>query len=100
MLRYDALPLELIEMATTIPPQSDPQGETREVKEVELLRVLISRAGRQVSAQWSLHPQIKQDLKAEEIKEVTALMSQVTDIVGKRFAEILAAAEPDRPGTA
>jgi hypothetical protein len=47
-----------------------------------------------------LHPQIKQDLKAEEIKEVTELMTQVTGLVGKRFAEILAAAEPDRPGTA
>ena len=81
-------------------PQGDPQGDEPAVKEVELLRVLISRAGRQVSAQWALHPQIKQDLKAEEIKEVTELMSQVTGIVGKRFAEILAAAEPDRPGTA
>ena len=87
-------------MATRTSPEGDPQGETKSVKEVELLRVLISRAGRQVSAQWALHPQLKQDLKAEEIKVVTELMSQVTGIVGKRFAEILAAAEPDRPGTA
>ncbi|HEX3203204.1 MAG TPA: hypothetical protein VHQ67_00550 [Nitrospiraceae bacterium] len=87
-------------MATKASPEGDPQGETKTVKEVELLRVLISRAGRQVSAQWALHPQLKQDLKAEEIKVVTELMSQVTGIVGKRFAEILAAAEPDRPGTA
>ena len=87
-------------MATKTSPPGDPHEEARTVKEVELLRVLISRAGHQVSAQWALHPQIKQDLKAEEIKEVTELMSQVTGIVGKRFAEILAAAEPDRPGTA
>ena len=88
-------------MATTkTSPQDDPHEEPQTVKEVELLRVLISRAGRQVSAQWALHPQIKQDLKAEEIKEVTELMTQLTGIVGKRFAEILAAAEPDRPGTA
>ena len=87
-------------MATKASSQDDPNEETRTVKEVELLRVLIARAGRQVSAQWALHPQIKQDLKPEEIKEVTELMSQVSGIVGKRFAEILAAAEPDRPGTA
>ena len=87
-------------MAMKTSPEGDPKGDTTSVKEVELLRVLISRAERQVSAQWALHPQLKQDLNAEELKEVGELMSQVTGIVGKRFAEILAAAEPDRPGTA
>jgi hypothetical protein len=100
MVRYDAVIRSPAQMATKTSPQDEPGGDARTVKEVELLRVLISRAGRQVSAQWALHPQIKQDLKAEEIKEVTELMSQVTGIVGKRFAEILAAAEPDQPGTA
>ena len=101
MVRYDAAIGISLQMAQKSSPQDDPHGDdARTVKEVELLRVLISRAGRQVSAQWALHPQIKQDLKAEEIKEVTELMTQVTGLVGKRFAEILAAAEPDRPGTA
>lgn len=100
MVRYDTFSVSFDIMAMKTPPEGEPQGDTKSVKEVELLRVLISRAGRQVSAQWALHPQLKQDLNAEELKEVDALMTQVTGIVGKRFAEILAAAEPDRPGTA
>jgi len=70
------------------------------VKDVELLRVLIAREGKQVSAQWSVHPQLKQDLRPEELKEVTELMAKVTTIVGSRFTEILSETEPDKPGTA
>ena len=68
-------------------------------KDVELLHVLIARAGKQVSAQWAMHPQLKLDLKPEELKEVTELMAKVTNIVGTRFSEVLAEAEPDKPGT-
>lgn len=69
-------------------------------KDVELLRVLIAREGKQVSAQWAVHPQLKQDLQPGELKEVTELMARVTTIVGSRFTEILAETEPDKPGTA
>ena len=69
-------------------------------KDVELLRVLIAREGKQVSAQWALHPQLKQDLTQEERNEVTELMGKVTNIVGTRFSEILSETEPDKPGTA
>ncbi|HEX9742111.1 MAG TPA: hypothetical protein VGA17_04910 [Nitrospiraceae bacterium] len=69
-------------------------------KEVELLHVLIARAGNQVSAQWAMHPQLKLDLPPEELKEVTELMGKVTTIVGTRFSELLSEAEPDKPGTA
>lgn len=69
-------------------------------KDVELLRVLIAREGKKVSAQWALHPQLKQDLPPEELKEVSELMAKVTTLVGGRFSEILSEAEPDKPGTA
>ncbi len=69
-------------------------------KDVELLRVLIAREGKQVSAKWAVHPQLKLDLQPEELKEVTELMAKVTAIVGGRFSEILAETEPDKPGTA
>ena len=89
-------------MATQIP--SDRPGKPGNgqpvAKEVELLRVLIAREGKQVSAQWAVHPQLKQDLQPEELKEVTELMAKVTAIVGDRFSEILAETEPDKPGTA
>ena len=69
-------------------------------KDVELLRVLIAREGKKVSAQWAVHPQLKQDLQPEEVKEVSELMAKVTTIVGSRFSELLSETEPDKPGTA
>ena len=86
-------------MATQTPPDQPGNGQTVS-KEVELLRVLIAREGKQVSAQWAVHPQLKQDLQPGELKEVTELMAKVTTIVGSRFTEILYETEPDKPGTA
>ncbi|OGW66612.1 MAG: hypothetical protein A3H49_08115 [Nitrospirae bacterium RIFCSPLOWO2_02_FULL_62_14] len=86
-------------MATQTPPDQPGNGQTVS-KEVELLRVLIAREGKQVSAQWAVHPQLKQDLQPGELKEVTELMAKVTTIVGSRFTEILSETEPDKPGTA
>lgn len=96
-------------MATqTPPPSSHPPGgkgkpdqsQTVVAKDVELLRVLVTREGKRVSAQWAIHPQIKHDLLPDEWKEVSDLMKQVTDIVGTRFSELLSEAEPDPPGSA
>ncbi len=94
-------------MAKQAPPpgqrknKADQPGNGQPVaKDVELLHVLIAREGKKVSAQWALHPQLKQDLQPEELKEVSELMAKVTNIVGGRFSEILSETEPDKPGTA
>jgi hypothetical protein len=68
--------------------------------DVELLRVLVSRIGTQVEAQWAIHPQLKQDLLPNEWHEVQNLMAKVTDIVGNRFSEALSNVEPMPPGNA
>jgi len=88
-------------MASHIPPDK-PGQETasHDVLDVELLRVNVSRKGKLVNAEWALHPQIKQDLGPDEWKEITQLMSKVTDIVGHRFSQILTEVEPDPPGNA
>lgn len=94
-------------MARATPPSGqtngNPSGEnTAEPTawDVELLRVLVSRKGTQVDAQWAIHPQLKHDLLPGEWKEVTDLMAKVTDIVGNRFSEVLSNVEPDPPGHA
>lgn len=94
-------------MATSTPPSgpmsNHPTGENPSEKstwDVELLRVLVSRKGTQVDAQWAIHPQLKQDLLPQEWQEVTDLMAKVTDIVGTRFSEVLLNVEPDPPGHA
>lgn len=94
-------------MARAIPPPGQTNGNpsnenTAEATtcDVELLRVLVSRKGTQVDAQWAIHPQLKHDLLPDEWKEVTDLMAKVTDIVGNRFSEVLSNVEPDPPGHA
>lgn len=90
-------------MARTISPSDmspssdDPADPTWDV---ELLRVLVSRKGTQVEAQWAIHPQLKQDLLPNEWQEVTDLMAKATDIVGDRFSKALSEADSMPPGNA
>ena len=53
-----------------------------------------------MNANWGLHPNLKEELKPEELKELTEIMGKVTTIVGKRFAQILTQAEEEVSGTA
>lgn len=94
-------------MARSTPPSgashgipSQATGAESRTKDVELLRVLVSRKGTQVDAQWAIHPQLKQDLLPQEWQEVTDLMAKVTGIVGTRFSQVLAQAEPEPPSNA
>jgi hypothetical protein len=93
-------------MARAVPPPEHPNNSFSSDQtadpawDVELLRVLVSRKGIQVEAQWAIHPQLKQDLLPAEWQEVKDLMTQVTDIVGNRFSEALANVEPIPPGHA
>ena len=73
------------------PPQT--AGTESSTWDVELLRVLVSRKGTQVDAQWAIHPQLKQDLLPQEWQEVTDLMAKVTGIVGTRFSQVLTQAD-------
>ena len=93
-------------MASSIPPPEQPNtpasndNPSTQAWEVELLRVLVSRKGTQVEAQWAIHPQLKQDLLPAEWQEVVDLMAKATDIVGERFSKALADVDPIRPGNA
>jgi hypothetical protein len=94
-------------MARSTPPSGQPNGNPPQAagidsrtKDVELLRVLVSRKGTQVDAQWAIHPQLKQDLLPQEWQEVTDLMAKVTGIVGTRFSQVLTQADLDPPSNA
>ena len=90
-------------MANQVPPEKKPSSlaaSAQEVWDVELLHVNVSRKGKGVNAEWAIHPQIKQDLQPEEWNEISQLMAKVTDIVGRRFSQILTDVEPDPPGNA
>ena len=94
-------------MARSIPPSGASDGNPRQsagaeshAKDVELLRVLVSRKGTQVEAQWAIHPQLKQDLLPEEWREVTELMTKVISIVGPQFSQVLAQTGPEPPSNA
>lgn len=93
-------------MATSTPPSDSSNGNPQSAGaeatswDVELLRVLVSRQGTQVEAQWAIHPQLKQDLLPHEWQEVTDLMAKVSAIVGKRFSHVLSQADPEPPNNA
>ena len=93
-------------MARAVPPPEQPNpsassdNPSDQAWEVELLRVLVSRKGTQVEAQWAIHPQFKQDLHPAEWQEVVDLMAKATDIVGERFSKTLADVDPTSPGNA
>jgi hypothetical protein len=70
------------------------------IKDVELLRVLVSRKGTHVDAQWAIHSRLKQDLLPQEWQEVTDIMAKVTGIVGTRFSQVLTQAYPEPPSNA
>jgi len=89
-------------MATAMPPSGKPNGNRPQgaadestTWDVELLRVLVSRKGTRVDAEWAIHPQLKQDLLPTEWQEVTDLMAKVTGIVGTRFSQVLSQAGPE-----
>jgi hypothetical protein len=77
---------------TSQPPTNPP--------ETEILHVVIQRDGKQVSAKWGLHPNLKEELKPEEWKELTEIMGKVTTLVGNRFSQVLHQAEEETSGTA
>jgi hypothetical protein len=94
-------------MASAMPPSGPPNGNPSQPVgaestdwDVELLRVLVSRAGTHVEAQWAIHPQLKQDLLPQEWQEVADLMKKVASIVAHRFSQVLAQADPESPSNA
>ena len=93
-------------MATSTPPSGSSNGNPQSAGaeatswDVELLRVLVSRKGAQVEAQWAIHPQLKQDLLPHEWQEVTDLMAKVSALVGRRFSKVLSQADPEPPSLA
>ena len=94
-------------MASSTPPSGKSNGNPPEPTvaesptwDVELLRVLVSRKGTRVDAQWAIHPQLKQDLLPTEWQEVTDLMAKITGIVGTRFSQVLSQAGPEPPSNA
>jgi len=93
-------------VAHALPPSEQPNTSASsdnpggQAWEVELLRILVSRKGTQVEAQWAIHPQLKQDLLPTEWQEVVGLMAKATDIVGERFSKTLADVDPIPPGNA
>ena len=80
--------------------QTDTSESQKHPVETEILNVNVEREGQQVSAKWGLHPSLKSELTSDEWKELTDVMGKVTDIVGKRFAEVLARGQKEAGGTA
>jgi hypothetical protein len=99
-MQYNSLST-LLRRRTTMAQSSSGTSQTPTTSpETEILHVVIQRDGKQVSAKWGLHPNLKEELKPEEWKELTEIMGKVTTLVGNRFSQVLHQAEEDASGTA
>ena len=88
-------------MATGSPPGGKSGSQsTNTPSETEILNVVVEREGQKVSTKWGLHPQLKEELRPEEWKELTEVMNKVTTIIGHRFSEVLAQSEAPTSGNA
>ncbi|MEX5219955.1 MAG: hypothetical protein AB7G68_16170 [Nitrospiraceae bacterium] len=56
--------------------------------EIKLVSVMSSVHGEEVETRWGLHPRFRQDLKQDEIQQLTKLMNRVAKILGGRYAAV------------
>lgn len=84
----------------TGPASKGQSADNAPVPETEILNVVIQREGEKVSTKWGLHPNLKEELKPEEWKELTEIMGKVTTIIGKRFTQVLDQIDQETSGSA
>ena len=84
----------------TGPASGGKSPETKNLPETEILNVVVERDGQKVSTKWGLHPNLKEELKPEEWKELSEIMGKVITIVGNRFTEVLNQSEEKTSGHA
>jgi len=78
--------------------QNQPSGSTSERassipksavgNEIKLVSVMSSIVGEEVETRWGLHPRFRQDLKPDEVQQLTKLMNRVAKILGERYAAV------------
>jgi hypothetical protein len=61
--------------------------------EIKLISVMSAMEGEEVETRWGLHPRFRQDLKPEEVRELTKLMNRLTRILGQRYAAVAFSAD-------
>jgi hypothetical protein len=71
---------------TEKPAASIPKGPIG--NEIKLVSVMSSVAGEEVETRWGLHPRFRQDLKPDEVQQLTKLMNRVAKILGERYASV------------
>lgn len=68
------------------PASSIPKGPVG--NEIKLVSVMSSVVGEEVETRWGLHPRFRQDLKPDEVQQLTKLMNRVSKILGERYATV------------
>jgi hypothetical protein len=57
-------------------------------EEIKLVSVMAAVEGEEVETRWGLHPRFRQDLRPQQLQELTHLMNRVTRILGERYAAV------------
>jgi hypothetical protein len=56
--------------------------------EIKLISVMAAMEGEAVETRWGLHPRFRQDLKPEEVQQLSRIMNRLTRILGERYAAV------------
>lgn len=56
--------------------------------EIKLISVMSAIEGESVETRWGLHPRFRQDLKREEIQQLSGLMNRLSRLLGERYATV------------
>ncbi len=72
--------------STHDPSPSTPKGPVG--NEIKLVSVMSNIIGEEVETRWGLHPRFRQDLKPDEVQQLTKLMNRVAKILGERYATV------------
>lgn len=72
--------------STSDPSPSTPKGPVG--NEIKLVSVMSNIVGEEVETRWGLHPRFRQDLKPDEVQQLTKLMNRVAKILGERYATV------------
>ena len=80
------------EPAHSLPPSVQTAGTRAQTSgrgnEIKLVTVVSTVDGEEVETRWGLHPRFKQDLRPEQVRELTRYMNRITQILGHRYAAV------------
>ncbi|MCS6898013.1 MAG: hypothetical protein NZM29_08580 [Nitrospira sp.] len=90
ILRGKTPPSSSPQAATPADALSDQRDQTAQQRttgqEIKLISMVSTVSTDVIETRWGLHPRFREDLTAEELRQLTSLLNRVAKIIGERYA--------------